>query len=68
LSEKFTQEKENLATKSEVEIYRQKVKKAFAESESRIKTETNKLVVWIVATMFGIEALFISLAKVFFDK
>jgi hypothetical protein len=54
--------------RKDIEILRQEVKTGFAESESRIKTEINELIVWIVATMFGAAALFITLAKVFFDK
>ena len=72
---KFVQEKESLAPMSEIilfrkdfEILRQEIKTGFAESESRIKSEINKLIVWIIATMFGAAALFITLAKVFFDK
>ena len=75
VSEKFVQEKENFATKPEIllirkdiEIFRQEVKTGFAESESRVKSETNRLIVWIVATILGAAALFITLAKVFFDK
>ncbi len=75
VSEKFIQERENLASKSELmllrkdmEILRQEIKTGFAESESRMKSETNKLIVWIIATMLGSGALFITLAKVFFAK
>ena len=73
VSEKFLEEKENIAPRSEImlmrkdlEILRQEMKTGFAESESRIKSETNKLIVWIIATMFGAGALFITLAKLFF--
>jgi len=75
VSEKFKEEKENLAQKLEIlllrkdiEIFRQEVKTGFAESESRMKSETNKLIIWIIATMLASGALFITLAKVFFDK
>ena len=75
VSDKFKEEKENLAQKSEIlllrkdiEIFRQEVKTGFAESESRMKSETNKLIIWIIATMLTSGALFITLAKVFFDK
>ena len=75
VSEKFLQEKENIAPKSEImllrkdmDLMRQEMKTGFAESESRIKSEINKLIVWIVATMFASGALFIALAKIFFDK
>jgi hypothetical protein len=73
VSEKFSQEKENIAPKSELmlirkdlEILRQEIKTGLAESESRIKSEINKLIVWIIATMFGAGALFITIAKLFF--
>lgn len=75
VSEKFSEEKENIAPKSEImlmrkdlEIFRQEMKTGFAESESRIKSEINKLIVWIIATMFGAGALFITIAKLFFNK
>ncbi len=75
VSEKFLEEKENIAPRSEImlirkdlEILRQEMKTGFAESESRMKSETNKLIGWIVAIMFGAGALFITLAKLFFDK
>ena len=75
ISEKFLEEKENIAPRSEIllirkdlEILRQEIKTGFAESESRVKSEINKLIVWIIATMFGAGALFITIAKLFFNK
>ncbi len=76
VADKFSQEKENIAQKSELmlirkdlEILRQEIKTGFAESESRIKSEINRLIIWIIATMFGAAgALFITIAKLFFDK
>jgi hypothetical protein len=75
VADKFSQEKENIAPKSELmlirkdlEILRQEIKTGFAESESRIKSEINRLIIWIIATMFGAGALFITIAKLFFDK
>ncbi len=75
VSEKFLEEKENIALRSEImlmrkdlEVLRQEMKTGFAESESRIKSEINKLIVWIIATMFGAAVLIITLAKLFFDK
>jgi len=75
VSEKFLEEKENIAPRSEImlvrkdlEILRQEIKTGFAESESRVKSEINKLIIWIIATMFGAGALFITIAKLFFDK
>lgn len=72
---KFAEEKENVAPKSqimllskEIELLRQEMKTGFAESESRMKSELNKLIIWIVATMLASGALFITIAKVFFDK
>jgi hypothetical protein len=75
VAEKFSQEKENIAPKSEIlllrkdmELLRQEIKTGLAESESRIKSEINKLIVWIVATMFASGGFFIIIAKIFFDK
>ncbi len=75
VSEKFLEEKESIAPRSEIvlmrkdlEILRREMKTGFVESESRIKSEINKLIVWIIATMFGAGALFITLGKLFFDK
>ncbi len=75
VADKFSQEKENIAPKSELmlirkdlEILRQEIKTGFAESESRIKSEINRLIIWIIAIMFGAGALFITIAKLFFDK
>ncbi len=54
--------------RKDLEILRQEIKTGFAESESRIKSEINRLIIWIIATMFGAGALFITIAKLFFDK
>ena len=75
VSDKFEHEKENfvlkpelLALRNDMALLRQEIKTGFAESESRMKSETNKLVLWIIAIIFSSGALFITLAKVFFDK
>jgi hypothetical protein len=75
VSDKFLGEKENIAPRSEImlmrkylEILRQELKTGFAENGSRIKSEINKLIVWIIAAMFGAGALFITIAKLFFDN
>ncbi len=35
---------------------------------SNLKSEINKLIVWIIATIFGAAGLFITIAKIFFNK
>lgn len=54
--------------KKEIEILRQETKTGFAETKSEIKTEINKLIIWIVATFLAGGALMITIAKIFFTK
>lgn len=76
---KFTEEKKELSLSTEMQMLRKdmavmliellsKIDNAALRTESNLKTEINKLIVWIIATMFGAAALFTALAKVFFDK
>lgn len=76
---RFNDEKKELSTKTEADFLRKdieameiplsgKIESSALRTESNLKSEINKLIVWIVATMFGAAALFITLAKVFFDK
>lgn len=77
VSERFESEKKEFSTKTEVELLRKDMEtlrielKSMIESsslrvENNIKSEINKLIIWIIATMFGAGALFITLAKLFF--
>jgi hypothetical protein len=45
-----------------------KIENSCLRVESNLKSEINKLIVWIIATMLTSGALFITLAKVFFDE
>lgn len=45
-----------------------KIENSALRTESNLRSEINKLIIWIIATMFGAAALFTTLAKVFFDK
>ena len=72
IDNKFDSEKQNFASMSSVEkvdfkidMLSQEVKTIAAETKSEIKSEINKLIVWIIATMFASGAFFITLAKVF---
>ena len=76
---KFTDEKKELSSKSEIEMLRKdvdaveirlsgKIENTALRTESNLKSEINKLIVWKIATMFGAAALFITIGKVFFDK
>jgi hypothetical protein len=75
VSDKFDNERESfvlkpelLSVRNDIALLRQEIKTGFAESESRMRGETNKLILWIIAIIFSSGALFITLAKVFFDK
>ncbi|MFC4232901.1 hypothetical protein ACFOW1_13445 [Parasediminibacterium paludis] len=72
IEQKFDSEKQNFASMSSLEkvdfkidMLRQEVKTIAAETKSEIKSEINKLIVWIIATMFASGAFFITLAKIF---
>ena len=76
---KFENRINELSSKSEVQLLRKdmetmrvelsaKIESSTLRVESNVKLETNKLIVWIVAPMFGAGALFITLAELFFDK
>ncbi len=68
-----------MSTKSEVQLLRKdmetmrvelsaKIESSSLRVENNLKSEINKLIIWIIATMFGAGALFITIAKLFFDK
>lgn len=75
LEEKTDRDDKTYSNKNEIEllrkdfqILRQEVKTALAETKSEIKTEINKLVIWIVATFVAGGSLMILIAKFFFEK
>jgi hypothetical protein len=51
-----------------MELMEARLKISISESKSEIKSEINKLIIWIVATMFAAAGLMITLAKVFFTS
>ena len=70
---KFISEKQNLASKSElvdlqneIKLLRQETKTGFAELESKMKTEFNKQIIWLVGLMFALSGLIIAAIKVLF--
>ena len=76
---KFEDKKNSFSSKTEVELLRKdvdslriellsKIESSASRTESNLKSEINKLIVWIIAIMFGAAALFTTLAKIFFDK
>ena len=76
---KFDDKKNFFSSKSEVDLLRRdvdamrvellsKIENSALRTENNLKTEINKLIIWIIATMLTSGALFITLAKVFFDK
>ena len=54
--------------RGEIDKLRGEIERSSLRVESNLKSEINKLIVWIVATMLASGALFITLAKIFFDK
>ncbi len=76
---KFENRINELLPKSEVQLLRKdmetmrvelsgKIESSSLRVENNLKSEINKLIIWIIATMFGAGALFITIAKLFFDK
>lgn len=76
---KFETRINELSPKSEVQLLRKdmetmrvelsaKIESSSLRVENNLKSEINKLIIWIIATMFGAGALFITMAKLFFDK
>lgn len=79
VADKFENKLKEFSSKSEVQLLRKdvdamkieltaKIETSALRTESNLKSEINKLIVWIIATVFGAAAIFITLAKVFFDK
>jgi len=64
----YTTKNEIDILKKDIEIFRQETKTGFAETKSELKTEINKLIVWIVATFLAGGGLMIVIAKIFFTK
>ena len=79
VDERFEQEKKQFSSKSEVEMLKKdmdamemrmtsKIENAILKSESNLKSEINKLLIWIVATVLGAGAFILAIAKILFDK
>lgn len=79
VDERFEQEKKQFSSKSEVEMLRKdmdamrvellgKIEVTGLRTESNIKSEINKLLIWIVATVLGAGAFILAIAKILFDK
>lgn len=49
----------------EFQMVRQEMKTGFAETKSKLKTEINKLIIWIVATFLAGGSLITVIAKFF---
>ena len=71
---KFVQERKELASKpelvelqNEIKLLRQEMKTGFAEARAESRAEFNKIVIWLVSTMFAMVALLYTLIKLF-DK
>ncbi|MBC7723094.1 MAG: hypothetical protein H7068_13800 [Pedobacter sp.] len=63
--DKFSPRTDIQDLKHEMNMLRQEMKTISTETKSEIKLKINKLIVWIIATMFASGAFFITLAKVF---
>jgi hypothetical protein len=79
LEEKSISDKEIYSNKNDLESFRkdverdfqlmkQEMKTGFAETKSELKTEINKLIIWIVGTFLAGGSLMILIAKLFFEK
>ena len=79
VAERFEAKEKDFSTRSEVGLlrkdlenirfgFRSQIETTSLRVESNLKSEINKLIVWIVATMFASGVLFIALGKIFFDK
>ncbi|MFT4153869.1 hypothetical protein [Parafilimonas sp.] len=67
---KFGREQENFVKNSEmeklnfkIELFRQEVKTGFAEVRADVKSDINKLIIWIVSTGIAIVGLLLALLK-----
>lgn len=70
---KFVQERKDLASKpelvdlqNEIKLLRQEMKTGFAELESRLKTEFNRQLIWLVSIMFTLAGLILAAIKILF--
>ncbi len=75
LEEKSKNDSKTYSNKNEIELLRkdfqllrEEVKTGLAETKSEIKSEINKLIIWIIATFLAGGSLMIVIAKVFFEK
>ena len=77
VDKKVDTEKQNYSTKSEVELLRKDmqalrielksdIENSSLRVENNLKSEINKLIVWIVATIFATSALILAVAKLLF--
>ncbi len=77
VSDQFEKKAKDISSKTDVELLRKdmdvmriellaKIENSSLRVENNLKSEINKLIVWIIATMFGAGALFITIAKLFF--
>ncbi len=63
--DKFSPRTDIQDLKHEMNMLRQEMKTIAAKTKSEIKSEINKLIVWIIATVFASGAFFIAIAKFF---
>ena len=66
--ELVTVKSEILETRKDIARFSEAVKSTFSKIVAITRPETNELILWLIATMITLGALFISLGKLFFDK
>ncbi len=54
--------------RKDFQLLREEVKTRLAETKSEIKSEINKLIIWIIGTFLAGGSLMILIAKLFFEK
>ena len=65
---KYSNKNEIELLSNDFQILREEVKAGLAETKSELKTEINKLIIWIVGTFLAGGSLMILIAKLFFEK
>ena len=63
IKKEFSTKSELDSLRQEMELLKFELKAAIFESESRVKSEINKLVVWIIGIIFTAAAVFFALSK-----
>ncbi len=70
VEDKFDQQKENFSLRSDIqeikyqiELLRQEMKAAMAESKSEIRAEINKIIIWTVSTGLAVVGLLLAFLK-----